>query len=564
MLNKHIFCWLLLFFCSLLLSFSTGAAEIQVDIDRNPVNLNESFQITFSATESPDGSPDFAALEDNFQILNQQRSSNVSLINGKMSRNEQWVVNVMANQAGELLIPPVAFGSDMSRPMKIMVNETAPTTTSNNHEDVFLDVAVTPENPFVQSQVLYTLKLFRRVQISQASLNEPEVKDAVVEKLGEDSTYSTQVNGEDYWVTERKYAIFPQQSGTLTIAPLTLTAEVVSNQRSRFNGFFNRQATETHRIASKAIILNVQPVPQNFTDSAWLSAESLEIKQSWSDNRLQSKVGEPLTRTINLMAKGATVGQLPELAGQTSIDGIKTYPDQPVLKEDKQSDGLVARREEKIAYIANKPGEYTIPALTISWFNTKTQKVEVAKLPEAKVSVLAADGATQPAPTLAASQLPQTPAEHLAVATQTSPSENLFWQGLSGFLAVGWLLNMIWFYRKGRPKTTSVKQTGDQKPAMNEQKNLKAACLQNNPQAAKQALLVWGKQQFGVENLDLISQACTGVLSAEIRLLNQCLYSANQGSWNGQALWQAFSQFKVEPQNQTKQKNEILEPLYRL
>ena len=563
MLNKNFYRWLLLFIFSLLLGFSVDAAEIQVDVDRNPVNLNESFQITFSATESPDGSPDFAPLEDNFEILNQQRSSNVSLINGKMSRNEQWVVNVMAKHAGELLIPPVAFGNDMSHPTKVVVNEAAQ-TIANSHEDLFLEVEATPDNPFVQSQVLYTLKLFRRVQISQASLNEPEVKDAVVEKLGDDSTYSTQVNGEDYWVTERKYAIFPQQSGTVTIAPLTLTAEVVSNQRSRFNGFFNRQATETRRIASKAITLNVQPVPQNFTDSAWLSAESLEIKQSWSDNRLQSKVGEPLTRTISLMAKGATVGQLPELAGQTGIDGVKTYPDQPVLKEDKQSDGLVARREEKIAYIANKPGEFTIPALAINWFNTKTQKIEIARLPEAKVTVLAAEGATQLAPAAVSKQLPETAAENLAVVTQTSPSEILFWQTFSGFLAIGWLLNIIWFYRKNQKRATSVKQADDQKPLNTEPKNLKTVCLQNNPEAAKQALLVWGRQQFGLENLDSISQACSGQLRHEIRLLNQCLYSADRGSWNGLALWQAFDQFKVETKNQAKQKNETLEPLFRL
>jgi hypothetical protein len=308
----------------------------------------------------------------------------------------------------------------------------------------------------------------------------------------------------------------------------------------------------------------VQPVPQNFTDSAWLSADSLEIKQSWSDNHLQSKVGEPLTRTISLMAKGATVGQLPELAGQTGIDGVKTYPDQPVLKEDKQSDGLVARREEKIAYIANKPGEFTIPALAFSWFNTKTQKVEIARLPEAKVTVLAAEGATQPTPAAVSKQLPETPAENLAVVTQTSPPENLFWQTLSGFLAIGWLLNIIWFYRKNQIRAASIKQADDQKPSIAEPKNLKTACLQNNPQAAKQALLVWGKQQFGLENLESISQACLGQLSDEIRLLNQCLYSANSGSWNGQALWQAFSQFKIGTKNKANQKNEMLEPLYRL
>ena len=55
---------------------------------------------------------------------------------------------------------------------------------------------------------LYTVRLYRRVDVAQAELSEPELADAVIEKLGEDSNYNTVVNGVSYLVTERKYAIF--------------------------------------------------------------------------------------------------------------------------------------------------------------------------------------------------------------------------------------------------------------------------------------------------------------------------------------------------------------------
>ena len=541
-----------------LLALSVQAAEIRVSVDRNPVSLNESIQITFTASDQPNDTPDFAPLETNFEILNQQRSSNMSWVNGKSSRNEQWVVSVMAKHSGELLIPSIAFGSDSSKPMQIKVTD-APQAPSSN-EDVFLDVAIAPEHPYVQSQVLYTLKLFRRVQITQASLTEPEIKDAVVEKLGEDSTYSTQINGIDYWVTERKYAIFPQQSGLFTIAPLTLTAEIVANQRPRFNGFFNRQMTETRRVASKAVTLNVQPVPKSFTDPAWLSAESLKLEESWSDNRLQIKVGEPLTRTITLTAKGTTVGQLPELSDKTPIDGIKTYPDQPVLKEDKQSDGLIAVREEKIAYIPSKAGEFTVPALTISWFNTKNQKVEVASLPAVTIQALATGN--QPIVTAPPStQLQQQPESVQPIPVSTIDS--LFWQGLSGFLTFGWLLTSLMFYRRSRHKPSSDKKLTPKAAVDEEQKALKIACQQHHPQAAKRALLQWGKQQFAADNLTSIARYCSQPLQDEIVLLNQCLYADKPTNWNGQALWQAFSKTNTIKKDMAKQ-DTALEPLYRL
>ena len=242
------------------------------------------------------------------------------------------------------MIPPIAFGSDLSKPLKISVTY-APQPSSQTSDELFLEVSASPEKPYVQSQVIYVLKVFRRVQIAQASLADPEIKDAVVEKLGDDSTYSTQINGLDYWVTERKYAIFPQQSGVFTIAQVTLNAEVISHQRPHFNGFFNQQITQAKRVSSQAITLNVQAVPKNFDHPQWLSAESLHLEEHWSNNALQTQAGEPLTRTLTLVAKGATVGQLPELVGQWAVDGVKSYPDQPVLKEDKQSDGLLASRE---------------------------------------------------------------------------------------------------------------------------------------------------------------------------------------------------------------------------
>lgn len=551
----------LIFNVLLLLTLSARAAEIQVAVDRNPVGLNDSFQITFTANEEPDGSPDFEPLRENFEILNQQRSSNSSWVNGQSSRTELWTVSVMAKQAGELLIPPIAFGADSSKPLKITVSESQ--DTPQGDDELFLDVTATPDKPYVQSQVLYTLKLYRRVQITQASLNEPEIKDAVVEKLGEDVNYITQVKGVDYWVTERKYAIFPQQSGIFTIAPLTLNAEVVSSQRPRFNGFFNRQMTETRRVSSKAITLTVQPVPASFKNAAWLSAESLQLGETWSDSGLQTKVGEPLTRTLTLSAKGATVGQLPELFGQTVIDGVKTYPDQPVLKEDKQSDGLTAVREEKIAFIPSKPGDYTLPPLEISWFNIKTQKMEVARLPAVTIKALATSEATagQPGSLPVDSRADQ----KMALSMTGAGGDTFFWQWFSAALALGWVLTVIgfWFYRRPLKKSAKAEETDRPLPDTGMEKALKHACWENDPQAAKQALLRWGKVRFAAESLGSMAQHCTVPLRDEILALNQHLYSGQQQAWSGERLWQAFSKTDAGS-NPVPSHDDGLEPLYKL
>ena len=226
------------FFLFLFMSQMVWATEIDTTLDRSQISINDSFQLIFSTTGSPDAAPDFSPLEKDFEILNQNQQSSSSWINGRSTQSVQWVLNLMAKQVGKFLIPPVPFGKDSSKPVTITVSQNAQPGGNNRDEDLFLEVEATPKNTYVQSQVIYTVRLYRKVQITQASLNEPELADAIVEKLEEDKNYTTQLNGVSYAVIEQKYAIFPQKSGSVTIDPVVLTAQVVTNNRRRFNGFF--------------------------------------------------------------------------------------------------------------------------------------------------------------------------------------------------------------------------------------------------------------------------------------------------------------------------------------
>ncbi len=377
--------FILLFLCAILVFLLPRlgiTAEITTSVDRNPINLSDSFQITFTATEEPDGEPDFSALSEDFTLLNQSQSNNSSWTNGQLSSSLQWIVTVMAKQAGTLIIPAIPFGTDSSQILQIQVQKTANTANAPVDDDLFLEVDATPENTYLQSQIIYTLRVYTRININQARLNEPELSDAVIERLGEDSNYNTQINGVAYSVTERKYALFPQKSGALTINPIVLTAEVSAGNHNNpfFNGFFNSQLSKTKRVESKAISLQIKPAPSSFTAPHWLPAENVSLTQQWSANTQALKVGEPLTRTLTLQAQGTTVGQLPDLESLSSDNSLKSYPDQPVINEQKNTSGLTAYREQKIALIPSKPGSYTLPAIEIPWFNTKTQKTELAKI----------------------------------------------------------------------------------------------------------------------------------------------------------------------------------------
>jgi hypothetical protein len=552
------------------------AEPVQVSVDRDTVAINQSFQITFTATEEVDSSPDFSALEKNFEIIDRNRSSNVSWVNGVSSSSTQWTFDVMAKQAGKLAIPPVRFGKETSPALTITVTEDAQQAqTANNNAELFLEVEATPTKVFVQSQVLFTLHFYRRVNIAEASLKDPELADAVVTKLGEDKSYKRQLKGVDYAVTERRYAIFPQKSGQLTVPPLVLTAAVLADEQSGMGGFFGTRTTRTERVVSKPLTLTVLPASSAFSGQ-WLAAEQVELKQAWSADVQKAKVGEPLTRTLTLQATGTTVGQLPQLYQADSNNDLKTYPDQPKLTEQKTPDGIVAVREEKIAFIPAKAGIYIVPALKVAWFNVKTQQLQTAQLAAMSITVIGASATSANPPMPVAvdktvenpvdkNSIVHKPANDVAIAPVQTSSANPIWQALAGFFALAWLITLaVWLKQKF---STPSEQTDSQAARHVNKKthylSLKKACMNHDVQAAKQALLDYGAAHYPVNNLNALAEYCVPELQQQILSLSHCLYGKNKVNFQGDALWRAFNQQlkKAKPKSFADDK---LEPLHRL
>ena len=527
-----------------------AAMEIQTRVDRNPVALQQSFTVSFSAEKDPDDDPDFSPLNQQFEILNQQRSSQSSWVNGKSQHVQEWHISLMARQAGELLIPPIAFGKDMSKPLKIKVNERA--QALENSGDLFIEAELNKSKLYQQSQALLSIRFYRRVQMSQAKLAEPELANVMIERLGEDASYSTRINGVEYAVTERKYALFPQQAGELTIPPITIDAEVVSYKAGR-QGFWGQAVTETRRIQSKPIKAQVLPIAAGFDASNWLAAEAVQLTEEWSDQSMQVQTGQPITRTLKLTAQGTTVAQLPELASLAVPAGLKTYPDQPQLHEEKRSDGLLASREEKIAFIATQAGDYQFPEIAISWFNTHTGQKLMARLPATKIQVLPA-AMTAPVPSSS---------EAKAIATQPEQQDHslVFWQALSVFLALGWLLSIVYLIRRSSkpivaPATESLTRLGNRQ----HRQNLQNACLSAQPDQARTALLGY----FAVDHLAQINSQYP-VLAEAIDDLSQALYAQSPAIWQGELLWQAFLHYENSADNsKTVKQAEVLEPFFKL
>ncbi|WP_194270106.1 BatD family protein [Candidatus Methylospira mobilis] len=540
---------------------AAGATEIRVRLDRNPVQMNESFTLEYSAESSVDGEPDFHELEQNFEIVNQSHGSQMSINNGHYSRMLQWRLTLVPRRAGELGIPSVQFGRDRSEPVALLVESGSSGSGrmgAANTADLLVEVNASTRNPYVQSQLIYTVKVLRRVDFASADLSEPQLQDALIERLGDDKHYQATRDGLSYEIIERAYAVFPQKSGRLTIPPIHLEAQVLEGGGSRF-GFFGAPQTRIERINSEAVELDVKPVPAAFSGKHWLPSEQLVLDDAWSQDLKQAKAGEPITRTLILRARGTSIGLLPELnSAPAGADAIRSYPDQPVLNEEKQSQGIVSVRQEKIVFVPEKAGEYHIPAIEIPWWNVKTGKLETARAPEQTLTVTGTGAAAQPAAPQQAQALPpvaaQTPEDAGAAAAVRQESDAVIWFPLAMLFGAGWIATLagiaIRALRFRHRKSASASESQKSTPVLkgdvihisdNAVDALKRACSGNDAPAARHAWQIWIGKQPDAERVPYLSG-----LAAELEQLDRCLYAKNDASWQGAEFWKAFESVHLQ------------------
>ena len=545
----------------LLVSPQVVGTAIEVSVDRDSLHVNQSFQLFFESDETPDGDPDFSPLQQFFSVSNSSQSNSISIINGDYQRSIKWTLQVVPKQAGDFVIPAIHFGDDKTDPFPITVKPAAQSATDSG-SDLIFELSADRESVSVQGQVIISMRLMSNSNISAYQFGDLEVEnlDVVIEPLGEVQRFQTQLGDQAYLVLEKKLALFPQQSGQLKINPVLGEVRLVPQSNSLFDPFQTRG--EIKSVNSPELILEISGIDTAFSGQHWLPSTSVRLNDVWQEDLSKLVAGEPVTRTLMLVAEGLTAAQLPTL-GQDDIDGLKQYPDQPALSDQRTSRGIVGVRQQKIALIPTVAGTYTLPEIVIPWWNVYTQKEEYARVPARTIQVAGDPAATPEAATELVSPEPgiATPlvvAPEIAVVEQTSR----FWVWLSLFLTCGWLVSvLLWWLNRRR--SISVVTAGKEKGMSLRQANraLKAGCLANDAIAVRETLLDWANTlglSVSFSNLNSTGRYFGEPLKSEINSLNQSLYGVEQTAWTGEGLWQICESICADVKPASRQEEDQL------
>jgi len=486
-------------FATLWICANVHAAQVRAWLDRNTMQLGET--VTLNVEVSDDASaaqPDFNVLQSDFNLLGTQSSTAMNIINGRASSKLLWAVGLEPKHAGAIGIPVLNVAGTQTQPISLVV-QPASGNGGKAGDDVFLQVAVEPRSLYVQQQVRVTVKLFYAVDFTDYALDEPHGDGLNVHQLGQPTSYMAEVEGRRYKVYERHYALSAEKSGALTLAPITFRGHEMN-----LTGFFNRGRVVSAQ--APAIPLDIRARPPASGTDAWLPAQSLDLTAEGIDAATEARVGEPLTLTLRVKAQGLGFEQLPELK-LTKINGADVYPDKETTLNRDDGGWQYGERERKFGIVPNRPGVLTIPALSLSWWNTAQDRATTAELPARTLQVAVASAgagtrtqgakptadASMPAPLNAVTSAPSAP----------SNTDGGMWRTLAiGAIAL-WLATLAaWIYlaRRGAPanapaRATAIPVAVDEVSIRAARKAFADACERDDPSTSARALLAWARAQ---------------------------------------------------------------------
>lgn len=494
-------------------------AAARAFLDRDSIGLGETVTLNIEVDGIGSGEPDLSALGNNFRVLGSSSNTQVSLVNGQQSARTLWGVVLEPLQEGVLGIPALSVRGESTQPLTLTVRTVAAGASAQG--EVFIEVESTSASPYVQQQLIYSIRLFYAVTLLDGQLDDPRAENAEIRRIGSDATYQSERNGRRYNVIERRYAITPQRSGALTLPAPRFRGRALSDAgRGRM---FDPGRTVSAQ--GEALELDVRPAPATAA-TPWLPSQSLQYTAQVSSASSPAKVGEPITLTLRVQAQGLAAEQLPELI-LPDIEGAEIYPDQESSQTRENAGWVVGERIRRFAIVPMQPGALQIPALNMGWWDVVADQAAKAEIAAQTLSVVGVDGQVARPPTVTAAQNSQESqgesGGELATSTSASP-----WLWVSSVLAVLWLSTLGWVWRLQRHSPpSSVSPTQRERPVP--PTALGPVLQQGDLSAIASALRQAAQQATGIRFVSLQDLATRLTLAGQrdaVLLLERHLYGA--------------------------------------
>ena len=532
-----------------------NAVEVTASVDRNPIYLDESVTLVLTAEDESTNipAPDLEPLRAEFEILRQSTQTNINIVNSVPNVVQSWVIEIQPKRLGVIEIPALMIAGARTQPIQLEVQKYVSNVATEGAE-IFLEVDVTSTNPYVQSQLNFTTRLYYSIPIVNGTLSDPQIPFATVADAAQESRYNSRRAGIDYRVIERQYAIFAEQSGSFTISPIEFACVIeridpVTNLRKHFR----------ERYSSNPVQLEVRPMPRSYSGSTWLPARDLQLSDSWNGRVPDFEVGRPESREISINALGLRAIQLPLVEFEENSTARIYAGSQSDQKTSPGADWLVSHRTDEFAIVPKSDSNVEVPKVEVVWWDVNEDREKVAVLPAISVSM----GQTV-SQSIEENSVGVNPdgIETLQI-SEAIVRQDQHWKLISLALMGIWLLTLLmWFlsgrYRRGHLIEVESSQIQDTESERQVLRRIKQECENGDAVNISRVLLGWAEIYWTDRTpknlIELGRRLQSEELMPLLEDLDRALYSADDVFVHGLKLWKVLTKVLRDRTRQVKHK----------
>ncbi|MGD9487964.1 MAG: BatD family protein [Calditrichaceae bacterium] len=379
----------------------SGDVSIRAVVNKNNVNIDGQIQYSVELSGKSTSLPEVTFPEfDDFYILSGPNSStSIQWINGNMTSSKSFSFYLKPRKSGDLRIgrASVTVDGELLESEEIIINvdkssgqPAAPnssgqkTTTDADiaGENLYLKTNVSKTNVYLGEQIIIEYKLYFKVNVRGYNIDKmPSNAGFWTEefKMPQQPVIENEiVNGVNYNVAILKeVAVFPTQTGELTIDPMLITMEAVvrsrQSQRGLFDNFFNDAlgTTVQKTISSNPVKIKVKPLPESGKPKGFGGAVG-QFKFDVSVDKQASNINNAIS--LKQVLSGVGNIKLTNLPAPAIPPDIEKY--EPKIVTDINNSGSIIRGEKKAEYILipRIAGNYNIKPVSFSYFDPEQKK----------------------------------------------------------------------------------------------------------------------------------------------------------------------------------------------
>lgn len=389
----------ILFFLAAQLTFAQ--VEFTAKLSRAKIGQNENVRIDFVMTTQDGDNLELPSFE-NFRVVGgpyQQISQ--SIVNGKRSSSKSYGFTLQPTKQGVLTIgsASIVINGQTYKTEPVQLTVTAPVQRPNDtsvplvepDESLHLVAQVSKRNPYLNEPITILYKMYFREGTGFRNFTHtetPEYNDfwahniEIKELSPQEETYKD----EKYTsVVVKKVVLYPQKSGMLTVAPLSLDVafEYPTNRRD----FFGRRAygVTNLKVSTGATNINVKPLPENGKPEDFSGAVGT-FDFVVTPNRTAVRQGESIELDIAVTGKGNL--ELFSLPKPVVPSALEMYDPIPKKQITVSLSGMSGKVSDKYTIIPQYQGKYIIKPMSFSYFDLSTNSYKTITSDEIMIDMI--------------------------------------------------------------------------------------------------------------------------------------------------------------------------------